>query len=147
MMNWETNTPRFRIALSVCLIWVLVIGYLGNKHYDFISESLEQEYFNTKTDCTAYKETLGDGGLLKLKPATEYEIERCMSAEVESHRMYESMYANEKKVQALVDSSKLAIIPPIILLLIIALWSTIGRTIQRTIKKYIDWIKGTTPPQ
>jgi hypothetical protein len=143
-MKFETNTPRFRIAISVCFVWILVFGYFGYQEYKAVPDySLSELYRDDASECYSQKMQFGQNAEFRYRDATTTEVDECFSDVRKLHRRYEQ----DENQRVLIESAKWVALPPFALLLISLFWTTIIKTVAIIFRRYAGWIKGTGEPR
>ena len=141
-MGFEVSTPQFRIALSVCAVWLLVSLYMGYSSYKSVSS---YEYTESYTEESARGSEdqldLTSVDAIAYRSATQEEIESCLSLIGRLHRRFE----RDNKEQIIITALKWGLIPPFLLLLIVAAKTQLITISRMAADRYIKWIKGPDP--
>jgi hypothetical protein len=134
-MPANTNTPAFRLALSLALLWVL-----GISAYGLISGEAERMLLNRADllQCASASDASPSAG----EPS---ERNFCISA-------YAAIYSESDRIMrgnpALLVGTYV-LLPPLVILWLVAngrgLLIALSSTSDRHARRYIRWIKGTSP--
>ena len=140
----NTNTPFFRVALTIALLWIASFGYNVFTSYQGAYQSTEyigysipdyltEECFASKIDFEA--ENWRD------REPTNVEISSCLTTARASHRRSVEASNEFAFKRAKTNILLWGLLPAIGLLLVAAFWSKIATGISRVIRGYLNWLR------
>lgn len=140
----NTNTPFFRVALTIALLWIASFGYNIFTSYQDAYKPTEYVGYSIPdylTDqCYASKINFGAENWHDREP-TNVEISSCLTTARASHRR--SIEAGNEFAFKRAKTNILlwGILPAICFLLVVAFWSNISLGLSRVGRGYLNWLR------
>jgi hypothetical protein len=140
----NANTPFFRGALTVALLWIAAWGYFTLSSYRAEIERLDSTRYTLpdylSDDCHRSKIDFS-GEVLKDRAPTTEEVQSCLS---NAHNSHTQLIASSKDFtlqQALKSFAFKGALPPFVLLNIIASWQSISAAFMHVSRSYLRWLR------
>jgi hypothetical protein len=145
----NTNTPVFRAALTLALLWLAAWGYFTFSHYREEIERLDLSRYsppeNLTDDCYASK---FDFEAERLRNPTHEERQSCVKIAHDSHTQLIASskdFAIERAWKSFIFKGAL---PVLGLFAIIVFWGSIANTFLRISRTYMRWLRfGSSAPR
>ncbi len=140
----NANTPLFRGALTVVLLWIAAWAYLTFSDYRVEIERLDLSRYTLpdylSDDCHRSKINFS-GEAWKDRPPTSEELQSCLTIARNSHTQLIASSKDFALQQALKSFVFKGALPALGLLVIVAFWQSIAGAFMRISRAYLRWLR------
>lgn len=139
MLRERTNTPLFRVALSMALLWVAgwtIAAYFGLKAVPAYDS--RPDYYEQRDACTYPIPSLTPSGEFTARAAPQEQVSACLNQVEGTYRRYE---ASERET-VITRSATWEIVPALLILLMTAYWADLIKRLRGWIAAYAGWVRG-----
>lgn len=140
----NANTPLFRGALTVAILWIAAWGYFTFSPYRAEIERLDLSRYTlpdySADDCHAPKIDFS-GEVWKNRPPNTEEMQSCLTIARNSHIQLIASSKDFALKQALQSFAFKGALPALSLLMIMAFWQGIADTFLRISRAYLRWLR------
>jgi|LNAP01.1.fsa_nt_gb hypothetical protein len=139
----NSNTPYFRIAMSIATVWIIIFAIISYDDYSDGYRDVDAAYFpipeSAQTTCEGEIVYVEDQLVLRKTPAKERDD--CIHQMTKIEREIAAKENHLLRNRALNEWGLYGILPAFILLLIVALWTSIVQGAREILRRYVSWIR------
>lgn len=140
----NTNTPFFRAALTISVLWIATFAYLSYASYSAVYQSPEFAAYalddSQVDDCASFVFDASKPGY-QLRERTSAETATCYKLASEQQVRLTESNNQFALVQAFKSFGWKGLLPAISLLAIVAFWSLLSSGAGRATTGYINWLR------